>query len=635
MLLFAAGPWEIGMKSTRKKFWRDNNRFRLMLTLELAVMLPAAALIYVNFHQLKSFKRNNALEGAIHRDFQQMLAISEKRINQKLYSMAEEARDLFPSPDADTESEKERKLDFILSKSPWLAHVFLFDERVTRVGPTRSTSEAKDTLLLERRNENVSATGESSRAEGAVQTRIERLHENVIAKRHFLFRSQPQQMRDEHFREEHDLLARMFRGWFSMQGKMLVAGTHKKNRAIAWHGSEAKRAAGYAYMTTAFFCFPQLSKERVVLGGASFDPNYLQQTFFPELLEELIARKLTEEGGNQLAMAVYPTGYEGAHGAELLAASAGWREGKPEVSRNLEDVFSGLALGIKFQGTSAEALGRAWVQRSFLILGVLSLLLVGGLVLTYRSVSKELALARLKSDFVSNVSHELRTPLALIRLYAETLELGRIKTREKVEEYYRIISKESERLTALINNILDFSRIEAGRKEYDFRETDMAELVRNTLDSYRFQIEQQGFAFEQSIDSSLPVVSVDREAIARALVNLLDNALKYSADEKFLGVKLYRTNGVLKLEVVDHGIGITRREQSKIFEKFYRTGDPLVHNTRGSGLGLSLVRHVTQAHGGKVEVESTPGKGSKFTLSLPLAGVTQQQTNGAASGATA
>jgi signal transduction histidine kinase len=635
MLLFAEGPWEIGMKSTRKKFCRDNNRFRLMLTLELAVMLPAAALIYVNFHHLKSFKRNNALEGAIHRDFQQMLAISEKRINQKLYAMAEEARDLFPSPDADTESEKERKLDFILSKSPWLAHLFLFDERVTRTGPTRSTSEAKDTLLLERRNENVSATGESSRAEGAVQTRTERLHENVIAKRHFLFRSQPQQMRDEHFREEHDLLARMFRGWFSMQGKMLVAGTHKKNRAIAWHGSEAKRAGGYAYMTTAFFCFPQLSKERVVLGGASFDPNYLQQTFFPELLEELIARKLTEEGGNQLAMAVYPTGYEGAHGAELLAASAGWREGKPEVSRNLEDVFSGLALGIKFQGTSAEALGRAWVQRSFLILGVLSLLLVGGLVLTYRSVSKELALARLKSDFVSNVSHELRTPLALIRLYAETLELGRIKTREKAEEYYRIISKESERLTALINNILDFSRIEAGRKEYDFRETDIGELVRNTLDAYRYQIEQQGFAFEQSIDSSLPVVRVDQEAIARALVNLLDNALKYSADEKFLGVKLYRTNGVLKLEVVDHGIGITRREQSKIFEKFYRTGDPLVHNTRGSGLGLSLVRHVTQAHGGKVEVESTPGKGSKFTLSLPLAGVTQLQTNGAASGATA
>ena len=244
---------------------------------------------------------------------------------------------------------------------------------------------------------------------------------------------------------------------------------------------------------------------------------------------------------------------------------------------------------------------------------------------TYRSVSKEVALARLKSDFVSNVSHELRTPLALIRLYAETLELGRIKTHEKAQEYYCIIRKESERLTALINNILDFSRIEAGRKEYQFRTTDLAELVTNTLDTYRGQIDEQGFTFEQSIDPNLPLVRVDREAIARSLVNLVNNALKYSDHEKFLRVRLYRTDGVLKLEVADHGIGIARGEQSKIFEKFYRAGDPLVHNTKGSGLGLSLVRHIAHAHGGEVEVESAPGNGSTFTLTLPVAPANGQQ----------
>jgi signal transduction histidine kinase len=272
---------------------------------------------------------------------------------------------------------------------------------------------------------------------------------------------------------------------------------------------------------------------------------------------------------------------------------------------------------------------RGWVRNSFLILGVVSLLLVGGLVLAYRSVSKEVALARLKSDFVSNVSHELRTPLALIRLYAETLELGRIKSQDKVEEYYRIIRTESERLTALINNILDFSRIEAGRKEYEFRTTDLAELVSTTLDTYRGQIDEQGFKFEQSIDPNIPPVRVDREAIARSLVNLVNNALKYSDREKFIGVRLYRTDGVLKLEVADHGIGIARSEQSKIFEKFYRAGDPLVHNTKGSGLGLSLVRHIAHAHGGEVEVESTPGKGSKFTLTLPLERAIQQPANDA------
>jgi signal transduction histidine kinase len=142
--------------------------------------------------------------------------------------------------------------------------------------------------------------------------------------------------------------------------------------------------------------------------------------------------------------------------------------------------------------------------------------------------------------------------------------------------------------------------------------------VNNTLDTYRAQIDEHGFTFEQRIDAGLPTVRVDREAIARSLVNLVNNALKYSDHEKFLRVRLYRSNGALKLEVADRGIGIARNEQSKIFEKFYRAGDPLVHNTKGSGLGLSLVRHIAHAHGGDVEVESTPGKGSTFTLSLPL-----------------
>ena len=230
----------------------------------------------------------------------------------------------------------------------------------------------------------------------------------------------------------------------------------------------------------------------------------------------------------------------------------------------------------------------------------------------------------MKSEFVSNVSHELRTPLALIRLYAETLELGRISGSGKQQEYYEIIRKESERLTSLINNILDFSRIESGKKEYNFRETNVADLVRDTLESYRFEIEQNGFKFEQKIDSDVPPLMVDREAIARSLLNLVNNALKYSPNEKYLGVNLYRDNGAVNLEVVDHGIGIAPKEQSKIFEKFYRVGDPLVHNTKGSGLGLSLVSHIVQAHGGEVAVESQPGHGSKFIISLPMHSIVQQ-----------
>jgi signal transduction histidine kinase len=505
------------------------------------------------------------MEALIHSDFQYTLALSEKKLNQKAYTMAEGVRELYPCPD-DSPADKEKKLDLVLAKNPWLAHVFFFD---------------RDKGLL--------------------------------------LRSQPQQMNDPYFHKEQEKMSESLGGWFGMEGKMIVEGLHKRSRPISWYTSPTKRADGESYITTTFFALPQVPKDRVVFAGASFDPIYLKQTFFPEMLDELITQKRSEDKAEALAMMVYPDDVEGGREDKPLVTSAGWSKGKPEITRKLDDVFRGLALGIKFQGTTADALARRWVMQSFLILGALSLLMIGGLVLTYRSVSKEVALAHLKSDFVSNVSHELRTPLALIRLYAETLELGRITTQDKKEDYYRIIRKESERLTALINNILDFSRIEAGRKEYDFRETDIAELVQNTLDAYRYQIEQQGFAFEQSIDSGIPKVRVDREAIARALVNLVNNALKYSANEKFLGVRLYRANSVLKLEVIDRGIGITRREQSKIFEKFYRTGDPLVHNTKGSGLGLSLVRHITHAHGGQVEVESTPGKGSKFIVSLPLA----------------
>jgi signal transduction histidine kinase len=221
-------------------------------------------------------------------------------------------------------------------------------------------------------------------------------------------------------------------------------------------------------------------------------------------------------------------------------ASANWDGGKPEAERTFSDVFPHLTLAIKYQGTTIAELGARFLRYNYIVLGALSLLMAGGVWLTYRNLSREMNLARLKSDFVANVSHELRTPLALIRLYAETLELGRLTAKDKYQDYFRIIREESERLTALINNILDFSRIEAGRKEYEFKETNLAELVHSTLESYRFQIQQNGFAFDENISGDIPPVSVDREAIARSLLNLVNNALKYSKDRKYIGVSLYR-----------------------------------------------------------------------------------------------
>jgi signal transduction histidine kinase len=375
------------------------------------------------------------------------------------------------------------------------------------------------------------------------------------------------------------------------------------------------RGDKHVYLATAMFLNTDEHTGRKAIAGVTFDADYLRDQFFPQALDEVMSRNVAEAQTDKNAVIMV----RGKGDSVPLARGNGWDGGEAEVERTMEGAFPNLVLGMKLRGTTLAALGQHFMHTSFLTLGGLSFLLAGGIFLTYRNVSKELAVARLKSDFVSNVSHELRTPLALIRLYAETLELGRLTSPDKHQEYYSIIRKESERLTTLINNILDFSRIEAGRKEYEFRETDMRDLVRNTLESYRYQIEQHGFTLEENV-AEVPPLKVDREAMARSLVNLVNNALKYSQDRKYIGVNLYRENGCVKLEVIDHGIGIPAGEQTKIFEKFYRVGDPLVHNTKGSGLGLSLVQHIARAHGGDIAVNSTPGAGSKFTIMLPVEG---------------
>jgi len=391
-------------------------------------------------------------------------------------------------------------------------------------------------------------------------------------------------------------------------------------RRVLFMEHPVTRGEKMQYQTLVMFVPRGSTPEHPALAGFIYDTEYLKNKFFPQALNDVLPDQMENDTSHprkgimvRYEKDEYP-----------LATSMYWDGGSPEVERPFKKVFPGLVLGIKLRGTTLASISDHLLRTHFLVLGALSLLMSAGLILTYRNVSRELALAKLKSDFVSNVSHELRTPLALIRLYAETLELGRISTSHKQQEYYEIIRKESERLTSLINNILDFSRIESGKKEYTFLETNVADLVRTTLESYRYEIEQSGFQFEQNIDNDVPPLWVDREAIARSLLNLVNNAVKYSSNEKYLGIRLYRHSNGVNLEVVDHGIGIPAKEHLKIFEKFYRVGDPLVHNTKGSGLGLSLVRHIVQAHGGAVEVESSPGKGSKFIITLPLQSLVAQ-----------
>ena len=246
------------------------------------------------------------------------------------------------------------------------------------------------------------------------------------------------------------------------------------------------------------------------------------------------------------------------------------------------------------------------------------LAIILGVIITLRGTAHELELSQLKSDFVSNVSHELKTPLALIRMFAETLEMGRATSPEKVREYYSIITRESERLTQLINNVLDFSRIEGGRKTYDLRLDDLADVVHDTLHAYSYELTKQDFAVETDVPDGLPETLMDRNAISLALLNLLSNAVKYTTDDRRIAVSCAARDGALTVEVTDHGLGMDPADAEHIFDKFYRARDEAVRATRGSGLGLTIVKHSIEAHGGTIAVASERGKGSTFTITLPI-----------------
>ena len=253
----------------------------------------------------------------------------------------------------------------------------------------------------------------------------------------------------------------------------------------------------------------------------------------------------------------------------------------------------------------------------FLLFFILALMLLGAVLLA-RDISRESETTNLKTEFVHNISHELKTPLTLIRLYGETLQRKENLTNEEKKECYEIITKESERLSHLINNVLDFSRIETGRKEFDIKKGNLAEVIRDTLESYRYHLEKKGFSIQMDIVRDLPEINFDGEAIASLLINLLSNAIKFSPKEKEVSVTLFRDDGNAVLQVADKGVGISPDDVPKIFQRFYQVQNNTVAETRGSGIGLTLVKHITEAHNGRIKVESEPGKGSIFSVIMPI-----------------
>jgi len=285
---------------------------------------------------------------------------------------------------------------------------------------------------------------------------------------------------------------------------------------------------------------------------------------------------------------------------------------------NFDRPFSNWKAAVGLKNTNLDQLARDSFLHSAGATILVLVVLLCGIALTIRATDREARLAQAKSNFVSNVSHELKTPLALISLFSEILELGRVNSEDKKQEYYGIIRHESRRLNKTIDNILDFSKIEAGRKTYQLVEGDMAAVIDNVLSTHRYQIMTSGFDVQTDIQSDLPPVLIDRDAMAQALSNLIDNAIKYSSKVKQLSITCKALGSNLCVEIADRGIGIPPTEQMKVFEKFYRVGNGLVHDVKGSGLGLSLVKHIVEAHNGTISVESDVGRGTRFTILLPL-----------------
>ena len=245
-------------------------------------------------------------------------------------------------------------------------------------------------------------------------------------------------------------------------------------------------------------------------------------------------------------------------------------------------------------------------------------ILIFGLVLTIRSVSHELELARMKSDFVSTVSHEFKSPLTSIRQLAEMLQSGRVPSEERRQKYYDVLLEQSERLALLTDNILSLAKIEEGRAEFTFETTDISVLLTEVVNSIQERVRHEGFDIGLDVEGGLPFLAVDRTALSQAVTNLVDNAIKYSGDSRRISVSASLEEQAVAIAVQDFGIGIKKEDIDRVFERFYRGGDELTRTVKGSGLGLTLVREIVAAHRGKVHVESEPGRGSVFSIRLPL-----------------
>lgn len=379
--------------------------------------------------------------------------------------------------------------------------------------------------------------------------------------------------------------------------------------ALQWGESspnEKKRFALEIGTYTYWICLPEKKPAEDDVWGFLVDEDYLAKNLLSGIMETTVSAEGIDwairgrDGKTILASTVIPTG--------SLTIESGFIENFPDwtlqfyqVDPHLLDAFLTSRHGIYF-------------YMFVLIAGIL----IFGLVLTMRSFTREMELARMKSDFVSTVSHEFKSPLTSIRQIAEMLHAGRVPSEERRQKYYDVLLEQSERLSLLTENVLSFARMEEGKREFVFGHVDMKVLLLNIVSTIQDRVRHEGFAIEPRIEKSLLPVKADASALTQAVNNLIDNAVKYSGKSKRVVIRAFNDEQNVVIEVEDFGLGIKKDEVNKVFDRFYRGGDELTRTVKGSGLGLTLVKQIVEAHKGTIQVKSEPGKGSVFAIELPL-----------------
>jgi signal transduction histidine kinase len=330
----------------------------------------------------------------------------------------------------------------------------------------------------------------------------------------------------------------------------------------------------------------------------------MQEQFWPSIFAATVP--------SELQVSLY------ASSGRVIFGSRPSSEETVTVTRGLDEI--GLPWRLEVRPRQLAALYQELNRRQnlYLVMSLLVLaLLIFGSYLTARTVKRELEIARLKSEFVSTVSHEFRSPLTGIRQLGEMLLRGRWKNEQRRQQYYRMIVRESDRLTRLVENLLDFSRMEEGHLQYDLEPVEPTQWLQKLVEEFQSKVADQNMSIVASIPQELPVLSGDREALTCAVHNLLDNAVKYSGNSKTVWLDAEAKNGRISIQVRDRGLGIPREDQKHIFEKFFRGGGEISRQVKGAGLGLSLVKQIVTTHGGSVQFESLAGGGSTFSIHLP------------------